>query len=270
MPTTDPLRNDAPPPLLVAPGLKPAALPVQLASLLLIELTNWRWSWRSMLITASLAPLLGILGLGVFARDSGAQALAYVLTGNLVVSLMFGSMGRIQSHVVFMRFQGALDYFATLPVQRPVLILAMVLAFQLLSLPSLLVTLLVGNLLLQVPLHPHPLALLAIPLAGLPLAGLGAVVGASARTPEEANSTNLVLTLLLTALGPVVVPPEYIPAGLLLFSRLSPATYAASALRQTLLGPVTGQLAIDLAALVAFSLLAFWFAGKKMDWRIES
>ena len=37
------------------------ALLAQLVDLVLIELTNWRWTWRSMLLTGTIAPLLARL-----------------------------------------------------------------------------------------------------------------------------------------------------------------------------------------------------------------
>ena len=108
----------------------------QIWNLLLIELTNWRWSWRSMVVLGTIAPLLSMLGLSVFARDAGLEALTYVLTGNIVLALMFGIMNNVQSHIIFMRFMGSLDYFGTLPVRKSALILAIILAFFLLALPA--------------------------------------------------------------------------------------------------------------------------------------
>lgn len=243
---------------------KPLSPLSQLLDLFLIELTNWRWSWRSMVITATVAPLGSILALGLFARELGAPALAYVLSGNAVLSLLFGTMGNVESHFCFMRFAGALDYFATLPIRRGLLVLAVVLAFLLLSLPSLIVTIALGALVLGLPLALHPAILLVVPLCALPLAGLGALIGLSVRTPEQGNSVNLLVTLGLTGLGPIVIPPDRLPAVLILLGRLSPATYAASALRQVLLGPVTGQLAVDLAVLVGFAGVMFWVAVRRM------
>ena len=247
--------------------LRPPAWWVELGSLLWIEFNNWRWSWRSMLVTGTLAPVLSILGLGIFARDSGPLALAYVFTGNLVISLMFGNMGRIQSHVVFVRFQGTLDYFATLPVRRSLLVLAMVCSFLLLSLPPLLATLLLGVLVLEVQINLHPLILLVVPLCALPLSGIGAYIGVTARTPEEAGSLNLVITLLLAGLGAVVIPPDRLPEGLVFLGYFSPATYAASALRQALLGPLTPRIWLDMGVLAGVGLLIFWLVTRKLDWR---
>lgn len=68
-------------------------------------------------------------------------------------------------------------------------------------------------------------------------------------------------------IGPVIIPESRLPDILIYIGCLSPATYAASALRQTLLGSMTGQLVVDLTTLVGFSLLTFWLVGSKLDWR---
>ncbi len=43
----------------------------QLWDVLLMELSNWRWSWRTLVLTSTITPLLGIIGLGVFSRGGG-------------------------------------------------------------------------------------------------------------------------------------------------------------------------------------------------------
>lgn len=73
------------------PIRKPPTLRVQLQDLLLMELTNWRWSWQSTVLTSTVAPILGIVALGSIASTS-QDTNAYILTGNLVMSLMFGNL----------------------------------------------------------------------------------------------------------------------------------------------------------------------------------
>src|SRR5579885_1210198 len=187
------------------------AVLAQLGDLLLMELTNWRWSWRTLVITGTITPLLSMLALGVFSRGSGSETAAYILTGNVVLSLMFGIMEKLQSRFMFMRITGALDYFATLPVQRYVLVLAIVLSFLVLLLPSLVVIIAVGALVLDVSLKVNALILLVIPLCAIPLSGIGALIGASARTPEEAGEISLLITFVLLGLGPVVIPADRLP-----------------------------------------------------------
>ena len=65
----------------------------------------------------------------------------------------------------------------------------------------------------------------------------------------------------------MVVPPDRLSAVLLALGRLSPATYAASALRQVVIGPLTGRLALDLATLIGWTILVFGIVGRVLDWR---
>lgn len=241
--------------------------PVQFYDLLLMELTNWRWSWRSMLLLGTVAPLGSMAALSVFGRAAGPEAMAYILTGNIVLSLMFENLDKVQSHFSFMRFRGTLDFLATLPIDKAAVILAVMASFFLLSLPSLVITVLLGALLLNVPIDISPVILLVAPVTAIPMAGIGALIGTSARTPPEAGSLSTLITLVMLGLGPVIIPPDRLPVISIVLGRFSPATYAASALRQALLGPVTPSLLGDLGFLIAFGLLVFWLVGRRMDWR---
>lgn len=227
----------------------------QLLDLTLIQLSNFRWAWRSTLLTGIIVPLLSLMGLGLFARDAGAEALTYVLTGNVVMALMFENLNRVSSNFAYMKAMGTLTYFATLPVRRSLLVLATLLAFFLLSLPATLVTILFGSWFLGIGLHINPFILLVLPLTAVPLAALGAFIGIKMRSPAEAGPLTTLIIFLLLSMGPVVFPPSRLPATMQIIGRFSPATYAASALRQTLLGPVAPQLAIDLAVLLLVAVL---------------
>jgi ABC-2 type transport system permease protein len=180
---------------------------------------------------------------------------------------MFGNMGNVESHFSFMRLRGVLEYFATLPVRRGLLVLAVALAFLLLSLPSLRVTLLVGSLLLDLQMAPHPLLALVIPACALPLSGIGAFIACRVRDPSQGGAFSLLATIVMAALGPVVVPPSRLPHALIVLGHLSPATYAASALRQALLGPVTWRIGLDLGVLACTTAAVYLLVGRTMDWR---
>ena len=229
-----------------------------------MELTNWRWSWRGSLLQGTITPMFSLLALGFFARDSGREALLYVVTGNIVVSLLFGTMTSVESRVSWLRFQGGLDYVATLPVSRAAFVLAMVAAFLLLSLPSVIVTAVLGPLLLGAPVHIHPLILLVIPACTAPLAGVGAALGMTGRTQQQSGNLTFLLMLVMTALGPVVVPPDRLPGFMVFLGHFSPATYAASALRQVMVGPVTARLALDLLVLCAVTAASMAWVSRRM------
>ena len=247
--------------------LKPQNPLTQLLDLTVVQLSNWRWSWRSMIIVGTITPLLSTLALGLFSRREGIETLSYILTGNLVLAIMFNNLSRVSSNFSFMRTRGMLSYFASLPIRAVNLVLATVLAFFLLSLPSLLVTLLAGVAILKLDLTFHPLVLVVVPLATICMSGLGALIGTSVRTPEEADSISLLSTFIMLGLGPVLIPPDRLPSFMVILGYISPATYAASAFRQVLLGPVTARILVDLAILAIFCLSTLWLVERKMTWR---
>lgn len=249
---------------------KPPSLGVQFMDLLFMELTNWRWSWRGIVLTSLVAPILGIVALGSLAPPGAKEPLVYVLTGNLVMSLMFGNLGNVASRFVFMRISGTLDYYATLPIQKIALILAVVVAFFLLSLPSFLMTIAFGAWFLKLALTLNIALLLVVPLCVLSLAGVGAFIGATARTPDEGSSLALLVTMVLLFIGPVLIPPDRLPNVLLALGWLSPATYAASALRQSLISTSSSRLIMDLFALATWAACSFWFVGQRLSWQQRS
>jgi len=241
---------------------------VQLLDLTLIQLANWRWSWRGLILTSIAAPLMGIAGLSLFANHRDPRALAYILTGNMVMSLLFGTFDRVAGHFAYMRLVGRLDFFATLPIYRVTLTLATVFAFLALSLPAVLLILVAGTLILDVSLSVSPWLVVVLPLIGVTMCGLGVIVGIVVPTPEEAGSLSSLITFLLVGFGPVIVPVERLPRVVQILSYLSPATYAASALRRTVLGvpdrlPFSG----DVAVLAAIFVLSLWVIERRMDWR---
>ena len=207
----------------------PLPLHLQFWDLFLIELSSWRWGWRNLVLTGTVLPLFGILLLGSFASELGPTALSFVLVGNLVMALLFEHMGKLISHFAYMKMAGRLDYFATLPIRKAVLILAASSAFFILFLPSLVVVLAGCAWIHRLDLNLHPLSIVVIPLCALPLAGIGALMGVSFRTQEEASAVGRLLTILMLTIGPVLIPPDRLPDWPVWLGFLSPATCAASA-----------------------------------------
>jgi ABC-2 type transport system permease protein len=246
---------------------QPQPFLTQLFDLTLIQLSNWRWSWRNTIVIGMIVPLISMVALSSFAGKQDEEALTYVFIGNLVLALLFSHQGRVASNFAYMRQSGMLDYFATLPIYNVSLILGTLTAFFVLFLPSLLVTMLAGHWLLGLELHLHPLCLLILPLVSAPLAGLGAYIGTLTRRPEDSMSINQVITLVFLGMGPVMIPPDRLPGWLLTLGWFSPANYAASALRQVILGPVTARLWLDVVAMLLFTVVSLWLVSKRMDWR---
>lgn len=241
---------------------------VQFFDLFLIQLTNWRWSWLSAILFGAISPLLLVFLLGTFASADDVIARSYILSGNIVVSLLLDGLSKTANHFIYMRTNGSLDYYATLPIHRSALIIATVMAFLLMSIPSVILTLLAGTFILQIPLVISPAIILVIPIAVLSLAGLGAVIGLLGSTPDQVNSISTLITLVLFGFGPVMIPADRLPPIVNHLSLLSPATYAASAFRQTVLNiPDQIPLVVDLVVLATFSTVCIYIVGQRLDWR---
>jgi energy-coupling factor transporter ATP-binding protein EcfA2 len=86
---------------------------------------------------------------------------------------------------------------------------------------------------------------------------------------DNGAGKSTLVTFSMLGLGPVLIPPDRLPDFMNTLGRFSPATYAASALQQALLGPVTSRIWVDVVILGVLGGLIFWFVGKKMDWRQE-
>ena len=126
------------------------------------------------------------------------------------------------------------------------------------------VTAVLGPLLLDAPVRIHPLILLVIPCCTAPLAGVGAALGMTGRTQQASGNLTFLLMLVMTALGPVVVPPDRLPGFMVFLGHFSPAPYAASALRQVMVGPVTARLALDMLVLCGVTALSMAWVGWRM------
>lgn len=241
-------------------------LSIQFWDLLLIQLTNWRWSWRSHLLLSTIAPLLSTVALGFFAANDGENSRITILIGSVVMSLLFGIAGQISSHFAFIRQTGQLDFFATLPITRLAFLLATVWAFFLISLPSAVFTLLLGSAILQVSLNIHILIIVVLPVMSVSLCGFGILIGLLSRNIHEAGMMMNLVNFLLV--GPVLIPRDLLPDWLGIATLLSPATYGADALRQVALdAPPLLPLSLDLAVLMATGAGLLWLATRWIDWR---
>ncbi|MCA9887597.1 MAG: ABC transporter permease [Anaerolineae bacterium] len=243
-------------------------LHVQLFDLTLIQLTNWRWSWRASVIVSVIAPVFMIVVLSVFAGDDNPEVLGYVLTGNMVLTLLMEGVNKVSGHFMFIRTNGTLDYFASLPVYRISIILATVGAFLVLSLPAVIATLAIGTAILGLPLNINPMIVVVVPLISISLSGLGAIIGLLARNPAETSSFGLLISMFLFGFGPVLYPVDRFPEIISTLSLLSPATYAASALRQVVLGmPDRIPLTVDIAVLAGIAVVLLWVVNSRIEWR---
>jgi ABC-2 type transport system permease protein len=233
--------------------------------LLLIQLANWRWSWPATLINGLLVPLTALFFLRAAAGDNLASA-EFLVSGNIIISLIFTTMYGTSARFSFMRTFGVLDYYATLPVSKIWLVLAVNTGFLILTLPSSLLTIVIAQL-FGLHFQVNFFFLLIVPLASFSLSAVGAFVGVAAPNFDTANTITGILQFLFMGCGPILIPADRLPDFLNVIGHLLPSTYAADAMRHALSGSFDTAFLLDMVFLVVFDFLAMFFVARRMEWR---
>src|SRR5579859_560430 len=122
---------------IMPPSRRPQRAVAQLADLVLVQLTNWRWAWRGLVITGMITPVATMVTLSAFSSHETPSQGDHVLAGALVLALLFQNLNHVAGNFAFMKATGTLDFFAAQPVSRVLLAIGTVCAFFLISIPAL-------------------------------------------------------------------------------------------------------------------------------------
>ncbi len=245
----------------------PARVFLNFWDLLLIQLANWRYSWPATVINGLLVPVTTYVFVITVSGGNSQDLNIYLLSGNVIVSLIFTTMYGTSARFAFMRTFGVLDYYATLPVYKPLLVLAVNAGFLVLTLPTALLTLLMGQFIFNLHISLNLTVILLVPLASFSLSTVGAFVGVISPNFDTANTISGILQFIFMGLSPVLVPVERLPEVIQWVGKALPSTYAADALRLSLTEQYTPAFFLDLAVLILFDLGAMVFVATKMEWR---
>lgn len=230
-----------------------------------IQLTNWRWSWPSMVLTGMITPIVSLLALGAMSSDTAAKP--HIFAGALTIALLFEMQNKIAANFSHMTDTGAFEFFASLPLRRESLIAGTLAAFLLLALPALVVTTVVGWAVLDLRFTPNVLAVPPVVCAVAAFAGIGAIIGAGSSSPNQASGLSLAVTVLLSGAGPVVIPPDRLPAWLRAVGPYNPAALASDSLRALSTGASTYGLLWNLTGLTLFAALVLLLVRRVIPWR---
>jgi ABC-2 type transport system permease protein len=229
------------------------------------ELFLLREAWFWYLVQVSFVPLVQLVFLWLLVGRRDPAAMAFFLTGSLVMSLSLGGMLSLGQHLGGLKEAHAFEYYAALPIAKPVFVAAITTRGTLLALPSALLILLLGWMLYGLVVPPRGLPILL--LAAYAMAGFGAAIGFWSPTAQIASLATQVLQTLIIFLGPIYYPPATLPAPLRATAYLWPTTYAAEALRGAVAGDPWGALWPPVAVLVGFVGLSLALVPLKLEWR---
>jgi ABC-2 type transport system permease protein len=215
----------------------------------------------------SLQPLTLLLFIRFLLGPSEESVVLYLITGNIVLSLSLSSMLSLGQDLGWLKDDHAFEYYATLPVPKSALILAIVTRSALLALPSIVIILLLSAWFFDISLKPHPLVLFVLFLGGYSLSGLGAIIGFYSPSGRIASLLTQIIQPIIVFLSPVFVPVDRLPGALQFTANLMPTTFIARALRDSLTGNVSISTWSNMLVIAAITMGSFVLVEKGLDWR---
>ncbi|QKV77071.1 ABC transporter permease [Amycolatopsis sp. Hca4] len=181
----------------------------------------------------------------------------------IVVSLAMLALQSIPAAVATYREQGVLRRLATTPVHPVNLLGAQLLIHVAVSLAGIVLVLVLGNVVHDVPLPKHPLSFaLTLVLGVVATFALGLIAAAVARTSKAATGVALVAFLPIMFFGGVYLPRPFLPDVLRRIGDYVPP--GSQPLQDAWIG--AGVQPLQLAALAGFAVLGTALAVRLFRW----
>ena len=227
------------------------------ATLLRMQLARVRTSWRPYLIVSSAMPLgIAVLLRAIMDADQVEAFGEQIVAGSAVLAIAMTAVVMLAQRIAALRESGGLDFYASLPVKRGMLILAILVSFAIFSLPGTIIVSVLGAMLFDLSFTALWAAVPVWALGSFALAGLGVAVGLAAPDEQLAGMYSNLAMMAVLFLG--IIPTGRLPGWLGPVRAVLPSTYAVDALKPGLEGTFTSGQLWDLLLLAVFGTLFFW------------
>jgi ABC-2 type transport system permease protein len=221
-----------------------------------MQMARLRTSWRPYLIVSSLMPLgIAVLLRAVMEPDQVREFGVQIVSGSAVLAIAMTAVVMLAQRVAWLKENGALDYYATMPVSRTQIIGAVLISFAVFSLPGTIVVVVLGAALFDLSLAALWAAVPVWAFGSFALAGLGVAIGFGAPDEQLAGMYSNLAMMAVLFLG--ILPPERTPSWVEPLRAILPSTYAVDALKPGLSGDAAGSIGFDLFVLAVFGALSF-------------
>lgn len=227
------------------------------------ELLSLRLNWKWSLLIVLVSPLSVLFFLYLLMGENN-NYMPYMVTGNIVMSLVTGTMLTLGQELGLLKQIRGFDYYAVLPIRKIYLIIAYLVRATLTTIPSILVLMFIGKYILKLPIVFHVSFIVIVLLSGISLSALGAFIGMYSKDSEQASIFTQVIQPLIVYCAPVFVPSEQMPQMIKYISYMIPTTHVANALRSSFNGQFDWK---SIGILVIFSIVSIILVEFKMDWR---
>jgi len=192
-----------------------------------------------------------------------------LVPGLLALTVLFGTSSMEAIVIVFERRTGALERLLLAPLRLPALLAGKLLGGMTFGLTVTLVVLMVSLAIFGSSGTNWLILLLALLLSATAFSALGAFVSVAVREVFEAQTLANFIRFPMMFLGGVFVPLSSMPGRLQVLARFLPLTYSVEALRAAFSGGSWSTAALDLGALLVFSVVLFSLAVYTLARHIE-
>jgi ABC-2 type transport system permease protein len=169
-----------------------------------------------------------------------------------IITIISASLFREKNEGTFRRLQSA-------PISRTALLIGKLLPYYLLNLVQIALMLLVGIVVFHIGLGSHPLGLVPLSLATAAAAtGLGLLVTSLGKNQEQVGNLSTVLSIVLSALGGVMVPVYVMPAFMQKLSLAIPQAWALTGFQDVIVRGQGFEAILPVVGVLMGFALAFW------------
>jgi len=225
------------------------------------QLARARTARGPLLFVATLQSLGIVVLLRGVVRDDGAVTASAIVAGSTVLVAAFVGLNLLAQRFGALRAQGALDYYAALPISGGSVVLGTTASYATFAIPGALLTAVVGAAMYGLSFSHLWLALPTMVVAGIALSAVGAAIGLLLPRPELATVAGQLAMTAVLFLG--VIPPGHMPAGVRGLRDVLPSTYAVDALTAALRGhPSVGGQIWRLAVTAGYAAIALALASR--------
>jgi ABC-2 type transport system permease protein len=234
------------------------------------QLLELRPYWHFHLAYSILLPLTLTFGLTRISGQIDNAVLTFrVVIGSAIFMLANEIFSAVAVRVTTMYREGMLVYYASLPISKTSLIVALMLSRSLIALPGIVAPLLLAPIVFNYQVVLHPLLLLIIPLIALLLAALGMIVGLLTKAVEVTQGVTYAVVILIFLATPVFIPTEILPIPLRIVSLFLPFTYASETLNLALHGTIDATFWTDITILGAMMIGCLLVLERRLQWRTD-
>jgi ABC-2 type transport system permease protein len=243
---------------------------IDLKYLWLEQMLEVRRTWYWFLIFSLILPVTMVFG---FTRiGSGLtdyDSLIFIISGAAIFSVTNEGLYALAVRIGTMKKEGTLIYYASLPISKTAFLLAILLSRLVVTLPGMIVPLVFGAWLYQIPVSLNLWVLALLLLTAMALSNIGLVLGTIVGSLELVQIIVNILLFVLVMAGPIFSPMSSLPLPLQALSYILPPTYAAAALRSALHGTFDASFYLNVLVLLAFTIGGFLLSGRFLRWRMR-